>query len=57
MDCLAELGVPSGAGLTIKLLEKSSPLAKATFKNGDVLVSVDDVAITIIVELNELMKN
>lgn len=56
-DWLAELGVPSEVGLTIKGLEKSSPLAKASFKNGDVLVSVDDVAINSIVELNELMKN
>lgn len=56
-DWLAELGVPSEAGLTIKGLEKSSPLAKASFKNGDVLASVDDVAINSIVELNELMKN
>lgn len=56
-DWLAELGVPSEAGLTIKGLEKSSPLAKASFKNGDVFVSVDDVAINSIVELNELMKN
>ena len=56
-DWLAELGVPSVAGLTIKGLEKSSPLAKASFKTGDVLVSVDDVAINSIVELNELMKN
>ena len=51
------LGVPSEAGLTIKGLEKSSPLAKASFKTGDVLVSVDDIAINSIVELNELMKN
>ena len=56
-DWLAELGVPSEAGLTIKGLEKSSPLAKTSFKTGDVLVSVDDVAINSIVELNELMKN
>ena len=56
-DWLAELGVPSEAGLTIKGLEKSSPLAKASFKTGDVLISVDDVAINSIVELNELMKN
>lgn len=56
-DWLAELGVPSEAGLTIKGLEKSSPLVKASFKTGDVLVSVDDVAINSIVELNELMKN
>lgn len=56
-DWLAELGVPSEAGLTIKGLGKSSPLAKASFKTGDVLVSVDDVAINSIVELNELMKN
>lgn len=56
-DWLAELGVPSEAGLKIKGLEKSSPLAKASFKTGDVLVSVDDVAINSIVELNELMKN
>lgn len=56
-DWLAELGVPSEAGLTIKGLEKLSPLAKASFKTGDVLVSVDDVAINSIVELNELMKN
>lgn len=56
-DWLAELGVPSEAGLTIKGLEKSSPLAKASFKTGDVLVSVDDIAINSIVELNELMKN
>ena len=56
-DWLAELGVPSEAGLTIKGLEKSSPLAKASFKTGDVLLSVDDVAINSIVELNELMKN
>ena len=56
-DWLAELGVPSEAGLTIKGLEKSLPLAKASFKTGDVLVSVDDVAINSIVELNELMKN
>ena len=56
-DWLAELGVPSEAGLTIKGLEKSSPLAKASFKTGDVVVSGDDVAINSIVELNELMKN
>lgn len=56
-DWLAELGVPSEAGLTIKGVEKSSPLAKASFKTGDVLVSVDDIAINSIVELNELMKN
>lgn len=56
-DWLAELGVPSEAGLTIKGFEKSSPLAKASFKTGDVLVSVDDIAINSIVELNELMKN
>lgn len=56
-DWLAELGVPSEAGLTIKGLEKSSPIAKASFKTGDVLVSVDDIAINSIVELNELMKN
>lgn len=56
-DWLAELGVPSEAGLTIKGLEKSSPLAKASFKTGDVLVSVDDIEINSIVELNELMKN
>lgn len=56
-DWLAELGVPSEAGLTIKGLEKSSPLAKVSFKTGDVLVSVDDIAINSIVELNELMKN
>ena len=56
-DWLAEIGVPSEAGLTIKGLEKSSPLAKASFKTGDVLVSVDDIAINSIVELNELMKN
>ena len=56
-DWLAELGVPSEAGLTIKGLEKSSPLAKASFKTGDVWVSVDDIAINSIVELNELMKN
>ena len=56
-DWLAELGVPSEAGLTIKGLEKSSPLAKASFKTGDVLVSVDDIAINSIVELNGLMKN
>lgn len=56
-DWLAELGVPSEAGLTIKGLEKSSPLAKASFKTGDGLVSVDDIAINSIVELNELMKN
>lgn len=56
-DWLAELGVPSEAGLTIKGLEKSSPLAKASFKTGDVLVSEDDIAINSIVELNELMKN
>lgn len=56
-DWLAELGVPSEARLTIKGLEKSSPLAKASFKTGDVLVSVDDIAINSIVELNELMKN
>ncbi len=56
-DWLAELGVPSEAGLTIKGLEKSSSLAKAGYKNGDVLVSVDGVPINSIVELNELLKN
>lgn len=56
-DWLAELGVPSEAGLTIKGIEKSSPLAKASFKTGEVLVSIDDVSINSIVELNELMKN
>lgn len=56
-DWLAELGVPSESGLTIKGIEKTSSLAKASFKIGDVLVSVDDVAINSKVELNELMKN
>lgn len=55
-DWLAELGVPSEAGLTIKSMEKSSPLAAAGFKTGDVLVSVAGVPINSIVELNELMK-
>ena len=32
-------------------------LQEKDLKNGDVLVSVDDVAINSIVELNELMKN
>ena len=56
-DWLAELGVPSEAGLTIKGLDRSSSLATAGFKNGDVLVSVNGVAVNSIVELNELMKN
>ena len=53
-DWLAELGVPSDAGLTIKSLEKNSPLS--SFKTGDVLVSVDGVPVNSIVELNELLK-
>lgn len=56
-DWLAELGVPSEAGLTIKGIEKGSPLAKASFKTGDVLIAIDGTAINSIVELNELMKN
>jgi len=56
-DWLAELGIPSEAGLTIKGMEKTSPLASASFKNGDVLVSVDGNPINSIVELNELMKS
>ena len=36
-------------------MEKNSPMA-ASFKTGDVLVSVDGVAVNSIVELNELMK-
>lgn len=56
-DWLAELGVPSEAGLTIKGIEKGSPLAKASFKTGDVLISIDGTAINSMVELNELMKN
>ncbi|MBP3359444.1 MAG: trypsin-like peptidase domain-containing protein [Clostridia bacterium] len=55
-DWLAELGVPSEAGLTIKSLEKTSPLAGAGFKTGDVLVSAAGTAVNSIVELNELMK-
>lgn len=54
-DWLAEYGIPSEAGLTIKALEKTSPLAPY-FKQGDVLVSIDDVPVNSIVELNELMK-
>ena len=54
-DWLAELGIPSEAGLTIISMEKNSPMA-ASFKTGDVLVSVDGVAVNSIVELNELMK-
>lgn len=55
-DWLAELGIPSEAGLTIKSMEKTSPLAKE-FKVGDVLVSVDGTSINSNVELNELMKS
>lgn len=56
-DWLAEMGLPSEAGLSIKGMEKNSPLASASFKTGDVLVSVADQSINSIVELNELMKN
>ena len=51
------MGLPSEAGLSIKGMEKNSPLASASFKTGDVLVSVADQSINSIVELNELMKN
>ena len=56
-DWLAELGVPIDAGLTIKGLEQNSPLAAASFKKGDVLVSIAGESVNSIVELNELMKN
>lgn len=56
-DWLAELGVPIDAGLTIKGLEQDSPLLAASFKKGDVLVSVAGKPVNSIVELNELMKN
>ena len=54
-DWLAEMGIPSEAGLTIKALEKTSALAPS-FKVGDVLVSIDGISVNSIVELNELMK-
>ncbi len=56
-DWLAEMGLPSEAGLSIKGMEKNSPLASASFKTGDVLVSVAEQPVNSIVELNELMKN
>lgn len=56
-DWLAELGIPSEAGLTINGLESGSPIAAAGYKVGDVLVSVSGTSVNSIVELNELMKN
>jgi len=56
-DWLAEMGLPSEAGLAIKGMEKNSPLALASFKTGDVLVSVAGQSVNSIVELNELMKS
>ncbi len=56
-DWLAEMGIPSEAGLTIKGMAKTSPLGAAGFKVGDVLVSVSGTPVNSIVELNELMKN
>ncbi|MBE7043316.1 MAG: trypsin-like serine protease [Ruminococcaceae bacterium] len=56
-DWLAEMGLPSEAGLSIKGMEKNSPLALASFKTGDVLVSVAGQSVNSIVELNELMKS
>lgn len=55
-DWLAELGVPSESGLTIKSMDKKSPLKEAGFKAGDVLISIDGEDTNSIVELNELMK-
>lgn len=56
-DWLAELGLPIESGLTIKGFETTSPLKDAAFKKGDILMSIGDVSVNSIVELNEIMKN
>ncbi len=55
-DWLAELGIPSEAGLIIRSLESDSPLVQAGFKTGDTLVSINNVPVNSIVELNEKLK-
>lgn len=55
-DWLAGIGVPSESGLTIKSMDKDSPLAAAGYKTGDVLVSVADTPVNSLVELNEKLK-
>ena len=55
-DWLAEMSLPSEGGLSIKSMNKNSPLMSAGFKNGDTLVSINQTKINSLVELNELLK-
>jgi serine protease Do len=55
-DWLAEMGLPTENGITIKSIEKNSPLTDAGFKSGNILVSINGEKINSVVELNETMK-
>lgn len=55
-DWLASIGIPSEAGLTIKTVEKDSPLVQADIKSGDVLMTIADTPVNSLVELNEKLK-
>lgn len=56
-DWLAELGVPSEGGLTVRSMDKDSPLLYAEFANGDIISAINGTAVNSIVEVNELFKS
>lgn len=52
----ARYGLPSNEGLTISEIVKSSPAEKCGLQVDDVLVEVNDVEVTTIIDYNEEMK-
>ena len=52
----ATYGLPSNEGLVVSKIEKDSPADKAGFQIDDVIVSVDGVSITTVIDYNEELK-
>jgi serine protease Do len=52
----ARYGLPSNEGLTISEITKSSPAEKCGLQVNDVLIAVNDVEVTTIIDYNEEMK-
>ena len=56
-DWLAEMGVPTNSGLTIRSMTSESPLQAAGFKRGDILMSISGKNTNSLVEMNEILKD
>ena len=52
----ARYGLPSNEGLTISDVEKNSPAEKCGLQLDDVLIAVNDIEVTTIIDYNEEMK-